>query len=53
MPPGKTLIMNLQNPAVLADMKKNPVTIKEGIEYKCALSLNCLTALLMGRLAYG
>ena len=35
MPPGKTLIMNLQNPAVLADMKKNPVTIKEGIEYKC------------------
>ena len=34
LPPGKQLIMNLQDPADLASMKKNPVTIKEGIEFK-------------------
>ena len=34
LPPGKELVMNLLDPAVLASMKKNPVTIKEGIEFK-------------------
>ena len=34
LPPGKELVMNLLEPAALASMKKNPVTIKEGIEFK-------------------
>ena len=34
MPPGKTLVMNVQDKAQLEAMKSNPVTIKEGIEYK-------------------
>ena len=34
MPPGKTLVMNFQDKAQIESLKKNPVTIKEGIEYK-------------------
>ena len=34
LPPGKTLAMNLQDPSAIADMKRNPVTIKEGVEFK-------------------
>ena len=39
LPPGKHLIMNLQDQAHVATLKKNPVTIKEGIEYKCVCLL--------------
>ncbi|GJE84484.1 rho GDP-dissociation inhibitor [Phanerochaete sordida] len=48
MPPGKTLIMNLQNPAVLADMKKNPVTIKEGIEYNVRITFQVNHSIISG-----
>ncbi|THH05013.1 hypothetical protein EW145_g5108 [Phellinidium pouzarii] len=34
LPPGKTIILNLTDPTSLADVKKNPITIKEGVEYK-------------------
>ena len=34
LPPGKTLVLDLTNPQQLAEAKKNPFTIKEGIEYK-------------------
>ena len=37
MPAGKSLIMNVQDKAYLDTLKGNPVTIKEGIEYKCVL----------------
>ena len=36
MPPGKTLVMNLQDRAQIDSLKKNPINIKEGVEYKCA-----------------
>jgi Rho GDP-dissociation inhibitor len=34
LPPGKRLAFNLRDTASLASLKKNPVVIKEGIEYK-------------------
>ena len=34
LPPGKTIALDLQNPTALADAKKVPITIKEGVEYK-------------------
>ena len=34
MPPGKTLVMNLQDRAQIDSLKKNPINIKEGVEYK-------------------
>ena len=30
----KKIVMNLQNPAEIAEFKKNPIMIKEGVEYK-------------------
>ncbi|KAH8106086.1 immunoglobulin E-set [Cristinia sonorae] len=33
LPGGKTLMMNVQDPAAIAALKKNPFTIKEGVEY--------------------
>ncbi|PAV20774.1 E set domain-containing [Pyrrhoderma noxium] len=33
LPPGKTIALDLQNPTALADAKKVPITIKEGVEY--------------------
>jgi Rho GDP-dissociation inhibitor len=34
LPAGKTLAMDITNPAVIEAAKKNPFTIKEGVEYK-------------------
>ena len=34
LPAGKQIVLNLQDKAHLADAKKNPIVIKEGIEYK-------------------
>jgi Rho GDP-dissociation inhibitor len=34
LPPGKKLVFNLKDTAKMADIKKNPITIKEGVEYK-------------------
>ena len=34
LPAGKTIIFDLKDTAKLADTKKNPVIIKEGVEYK-------------------
>lgn len=36
LPPGKQVKFNLQDTASLGGLKKNPVTIKEGVEYKYA-----------------
>lgn len=38
LPPGKKILFNLADTARLADTKKNPIIIKEGIEYKCVSS---------------
>lgn len=34
LPQGKTLSLDITNPTALASLKKNPLTIKEGVEYK-------------------
>lgn len=34
LPPGKKLSLDIQDPAQLANVKKNPIIIKEGVEYK-------------------
>ena len=34
LPSGKRIILDLQDPKVLEEVKKHPITIKEGIEYK-------------------
>jgi len=34
LPAGKKITFDLRDRATLASLKKNPVTIKEGIEYK-------------------
>jgi len=34
LPPGKKVTFNLQDTASLGSLKKNPVTIKENVEYK-------------------
>ena len=35
LPQGKKLIFELADTEKLADTKKNPIVIKEGVEYKC------------------
>jgi len=35
LPPGKTITFNLTDPAAVAGLKKNHITIKEDVEYKC------------------
>lgn len=35
LPPEKKLVFELADTVKLADIKKNPIIIKEGVEYKC------------------
>ena len=47
LPPGKKISFNLQDRALLDNLKKNPISIKEGVEYKYAkerLARSALTA---------
>lgn len=34
LPAGKKIVFDLADTAKLADTKKNPIVIKEGVEYK-------------------
>jgi Rho GDP-dissociation inhibitor len=34
LPPGKKIVFDLKDTAKLADTKKKPIIIKEGVEYK-------------------
>ena len=45
LPPGKKIIFNLSDTAKLADTKKNPICIKEGVEYKYVSCRSSRTAL--------
>ena len=40
LPAGKAISFDLSNPARVAELKKTPITIKEGVEYKCVLMTN-------------
>ncbi|EJF56604.1 E set domain-containing protein [Dichomitus squalens] len=48
LPPGKHLVMNLQDPEQLASLKKNPVTIKEGIEYNVRINFKVNHSIISG-----
>jgi len=39
LPPEKKIVFRLDDKAALADTKKNPIIIKEGVEYKYVYSL--------------
>lgn len=34
LPPGKKIILDINDPAKLQEVKKKPIVIKEGVEYK-------------------
>lgn len=34
LPPGRKIVFDLKDTAKLVDTKKNPIVIKEGVEYK-------------------
>lgn len=34
LPPGKVVKLDIQDPAAITNVKKNPIVIKEGVEYK-------------------
>ncbi|KAI0720266.1 rho GDP-dissociation inhibitor [Cerioporus squamosus] len=48
LPAGKHLVMNLQDPAELASFKKNPVTIKEGVEYNVRITFKVNHSIISG-----
>ncbi|KIO12823.1 hypothetical protein M404DRAFT_124984, partial [Pisolithus tinctorius Marx 270] len=48
LPPGKKLIFNLCDPAAVADLKKNPVTIKEGVEFNVRITFKVNHSIISG-----
>lgn len=34
LPSGRKISLNVQDPNVISETKKNPIVIKEGVEYK-------------------
>jgi len=38
LPESKKIVIDVQDPAKLADVKKNPITIKEGVEYNALIT---------------
>ncbi|OBZ76775.1 4-hydroxybenzoate polyprenyltransferase, mitochondrial [Grifola frondosa] len=48
LPPGKQLKMNLQDPTALESIKKNPVTIKEGVEYNVRITFKVNHSIISG-----
>ncbi|EPQ59340.1 E set domain-containing protein [Gloeophyllum trabeum ATCC 11539] len=48
MPPGKRLHLNLQDQAQLQEFKKNPVTIKEGVEYNVRITFKVNHSIISG-----
>ncbi|TFK29343.1 rho GDP-dissociation inhibitor [Coprinopsis marcescibilis] len=48
LPPGKKLAFNLADAAALAALKKNPVIIKEGIEYNVRITFKVNHSIISG-----
>ncbi|KAH7887874.1 immunoglobulin E-set [Phlebopus sp. FC_14] len=48
LPPGKTLIFDLSDTAKLADIKKNPIIIKEGVEYNVRITFKVNHSIVSG-----
>ncbi|TDL29241.1 rho GDP-dissociation inhibitor [Rickenella mellea] len=48
LPPGKTIKLDLTDTAHLSDLKKNPVNIKEGIEYNVRITFKVNHSIISG-----
>ncbi|KAN0097315.1 Immunoglobulin E-set [Tylopilus felleus] len=48
LPPGKKLAFNLEDKEKLADIKKNPITIKEGVEYNVCITFKVNHSIISG-----
>jgi len=48
LPPGKKLVLDLQDPSQLANVKKNPITIKEGVEYNVRITFKVNHSIISG-----
>ncbi|EJD00941.1 E set domain-containing protein [Fomitiporia mediterranea MF3/22] len=48
LPPGKTIVLDVTNPQALADAKKNPITIKEGVEYNVLIRFKVNHSIISG-----
>ncbi|OSD04388.1 rho GDP-dissociation inhibitor [Trametes coccinea BRFM310] len=48
LPPGRHLVMNLQDRAGLENLKKHPITIKEGVEYNVRMTFRVNHSIISG-----
>lgn len=48
LPPGKKLVFDLKNTAMIAEIKKNPITIKEGVEYNVRITFKVNHSIISG-----
>jgi len=48
LPQGKTITLNINDPEALADVKKNPIHIKEGIEYNVGITFKVNHSIISG-----
>ncbi|KAI9000873.1 rho GDP-dissociation inhibitor [Trametes punicea] len=48
LPPGRRLVMDLQDQAQLASLKNNPITIKEGVEYNVRINFRVNHSIISG-----
>jgi len=48
LPPGKSIVLNLRDAAAVADTKKNPIIIKEGIEYNVRITFKVNHSIISG-----
>ncbi|PFH52534.1 hypothetical protein AMATHDRAFT_74022 [Amanita thiersii Skay4041] len=48
LPPGKHIILNLEDKKAVADTRKNPIIIKEGVEYNVRITFNVNHSIISG-----
>jgi len=48
LPPGKTLAFDLSDPEKVTELKKNPITIKEGVEYNVRIKFKVNHSIISG-----
>ncbi|KAH9938529.1 immunoglobulin E-set [Fomitopsis serialis] len=48
LPAGKKLVLDIQDPAQLANVKKNPIAIKEGVEYNVRITFKVNHSIISG-----
>ncbi|TFK43380.1 immunoglobulin E-set [Crucibulum laeve] len=48
LPPGKKIVFDLKDTAKLADTKKNPIVIKEGVEYNVRITFKVNHSIISG-----